>query len=86
MNIIVLNLDSKTDLEVAQAMRDTAKKLTDNAADFAGATPTPLQLTDGAKAAFVSGMHRGVLVAAVSAGIGAIVAWRYLPARATDAP
>jgi hypothetical protein len=34
--------------------------------------------------AFVSGMHRGVLFAAVATFIGAIVVFRYLPARGTD--
>ncbi len=47
-----------------------------------GLTTAAAQLAAGAKAAFVAGLHRGVLVAAASAGIGAVVAWRFLPARA----
>ena len=50
MNIIVLDLKTKTDLEKAQALRDTAQKLTDNAADFPSAAPTPAQLIAAATA------------------------------------
>jgi EmrB/QacA subfamily drug resistance transporter len=39
------------------------------------------QLVTGAKDAFVFGMHRGVLVGAAAALLGAVVAFRYLPAR-----
>ena len=35
--------------------------------------------------AFVAGMHRGVLFAAAATLIGAIVVFRYLPARGRDA-
>jgi MFS family permease len=42
------------------------------------------QLIDGAKEAYVSGMHRGVLVGAAAVWLGAIIALRWLPARATD--
>ena len=31
------------------------------------------------------GLHRGVLVAAAAALLGALIAFRYLPARAADA-
>jgi EmrB/QacA subfamily drug resistance transporter len=37
-----------------------------------------------AKDAFVAGMHRGMLVAVLAAGIGAVVAFMFLPARATE--
>lgn len=40
------------------------------------------QIVSGAKDAFMVGMHRGVLVAAAGALVGAIVVFRYLPARA----
>jgi len=40
------------------------------------------QIASGAKDAFMVGMHRGVLVAAAGALVGAIVVLRYLPARA----
>jgi hypothetical protein len=37
-----------------------------------------------AREAFVAGLHRGVLVAAFAAFVGAIVAAKWLPARAAD--
>ncbi|HJR26051.1 MAG TPA: MFS transporter, partial [Acidimicrobiales bacterium] len=43
-----------------------------------------LGLVEEAKEAFVSGLHRGVLVAAASALLGAAIAFRYLPARASE--
>jgi len=42
------------------------------------------EIAAGAKDAFVAGMHRGVLVAAAAALVGAIVAARWLPAHAPD--
>jgi EmrB/QacA subfamily drug resistance transporter len=42
------------------------------------------QLVQGAKDAYVAGMHRGVLVAAAAVLTGAVVALRWLPARAPD--
>jgi EmrB/QacA subfamily drug resistance transporter len=42
------------------------------------------QLAQGAKDAFVAGMHRGVLVAAGAALVGAVIAARWLPANAAD--
>jgi hypothetical protein len=42
------------------------------------------QLAQAAKDAFVAGMHRGVLVGAVAVAIGAIVAFKWLPARAPE--
>jgi Na+/melibiose symporter-like transporter len=42
------------------------------------------QLAQGAKDAFVAGMHRGLLVAAGAALVGAIIAARWLPANAAD--
>ena len=42
------------------------------------------QLAVAAKDAFVAGMHRGVLVGAVAVAIGAIVAFKWLPARASE--
>ena len=46
--------------------------------------PDILRLVDEAKGAFVTGLHRGVLVAAASALLGAAIALRYLPARAEE--
>jgi EmrB/QacA subfamily drug resistance transporter len=48
------------------------------------AAPQRGQLAQGAKDAFVAGMHRGVLVAAGAALVGAIIAARWLPANAAD--
>jgi hypothetical protein len=39
------------------------------------------ELVSGAKDAFVYGMHRGVLVGAAAAFLGAIIVFRWLPAR-----
>jgi EmrB/QacA subfamily drug resistance transporter len=41
------------------------------------------QLASAAKEAFIAGLHRGVVVASAAAALGALVAWRWLPARAT---
>ena len=42
------------------------------------------QLVDEAKEAFVSALHRGMLVAAAAAIIASVVTFRFLPARGTD--
>ena len=39
------------------------------------------QVADVAREAFVHAMSRGTVVVAVMAAIGALVAWRFLPAR-----
>jgi EmrB/QacA subfamily drug resistance transporter len=44
------------------------------------------QIATGAKDAFVYGLHRGVLVAAAAALLGAFIAFRWLPAREAPAP
>ena len=44
-----------------------------------------LEVADGARAAFVDGLHHGVLIAAAAALIGSVVAWRYLPAHESPA-
>jgi EmrB/QacA subfamily drug resistance transporter len=44
------------------------------------------ELVGGITDAFVSGMHRGLLVAAFAALLGALVAFRYLPAHALPEP
>jgi EmrB/QacA subfamily drug resistance transporter len=43
------------------------------------------QLASAAKDAFIAGLHRGVIVASAAALLGAFVAWRWLPARGTEA-
>ena len=44
------------------------------------------QLADAARQSFVDGMHAGVLVAAGAALLGALVVFRWLPARAPEPP
>jgi hypothetical protein len=44
------------------------------------------QIADVAREAFVAAMSRASIVTACVAAVGAIVAWRYLPARAADEP
>jgi EmrB/QacA subfamily drug resistance transporter len=44
------------------------------------------ELVVGAKEAFVYGMHRGVLVGAAAALLGAVIAFRYLPAHERPSP
>jgi hypothetical protein len=67
-----------------------AKESLGKALETAGNTSLPLsaaqrgELVQGAKDAFVTGMHHGVLVAAGAAFLGAIIALRWLPARAAD--
>jgi EmrB/QacA subfamily drug resistance transporter len=43
------------------------------------------QVADGARTAFVDGLHHGVLVAAAAALLGSFIAWRYLPANEAPA-
>jgi EmrB/QacA subfamily drug resistance transporter len=43
------------------------------------------QVADGARAAFVDGLHHGVLVAAGAALFASFIAWRYLPAHEAPA-
>ena len=50
MNTIALGLKGKTDLEIAQALRDTAQRLTDNAADFPNPLPSAADFVAGAQA------------------------------------
>jgi EmrB/QacA subfamily drug resistance transporter len=44
--------------------------------------PTANHLADAAREAFIAGVSKGLLVAIIAAAIGALVALRYLPARA----
>jgi Na+/melibiose symporter-like transporter len=67
---------------------DTAKEGLGQTFQIAGDPRVPLNagqrsdIVSGAKDAFVTGMHRGVLVAAAAAFLGAIIALRWLPAHA----
>ena len=49
-------------------------------------TDVAAELANGAKEAFVYGLHRGVLVGAAAAFLGAIIAFRWLPAEEAPAP
>ncbi|HTL85804.1 MAG TPA: DHA2 family efflux MFS transporter permease subunit, partial [Acidimicrobiia bacterium] len=67
-----------------------AKESLGKALETAGNSSLPLsvsqrgELVQGAKDAFVTGMHHGVLVGAAAAFLGAIIALRWLPAHAAD--
>src|SRR5690606_22937766 len=63
---------------------EVAEKGLGQALEVASRAPASLgaQLADAAKEAFVGGMHRGAVVAAVAVAIGAVVAYKWLPARA----
>jgi EmrB/QacA subfamily drug resistance transporter len=70
---------------------ETVDKLKDNLGEVAGFAADPKSplspvaresIFTGAKDAFVAGMHRGVLVGAAAAFLGALIAFIWLPARA----
>jgi hypothetical protein len=67
---------------------NVAKDGLGQALDVASRAPSNVadQLVAGAKEAFVYGLHRGVLVGAAAAFLGAIIAFRWLPAREAPAP
>jgi hypothetical protein len=44
------------------------------------------ELVVGAKDAFVFGLHRGVIVGAVAAFLGALIVFRWLPSRERPSP
>ena len=51
-----------------------------------GSDPLGAHVADAARAAFVDAMSRASIVTAGVAALGALVAWRYLPAHAIDTP
>ena len=55
---------------------------------LAGRAPVQFRgvIVADAKAAFVSGLHHAVIVAAIAAFVGFLIALRWLPARATEQP
>jgi EmrB/QacA subfamily drug resistance transporter len=64
---------------------NTAKEGLAQTFEVARANPAHTQqIINGAKDGFVTGMHRGVLVGAAAAFLGAIIALRWLPARAAQ--
>jgi EmrB/QacA subfamily drug resistance transporter len=62
---------------------DAAKRSLGGALIVAQQAHAP-QLVTTAKDAFVEGMHRGILVAVIAAALGAVVAFKWLPARGTE--
>jgi EmrB/QacA subfamily drug resistance transporter len=63
---------------------DAARESLGAAVQISGELGT--QVADAAREAFVHAMSRGSIVVACVAAIGALVAWRYLPARAPEQP
>jgi hypothetical protein len=88
-------LGSVTSSTYAHRISDAITTMPHNASDTARSSlggaltvaqhiggPTANHLADAARKAFVAGASKGLLVAIIAAGIGALVALRYLPARA----
>jgi EmrB/QacA subfamily drug resistance transporter len=67
---------------VPDALSDAAKESLGAAVHLPGAVGS--QIADAGREAFVHAMAWGSIVVAVIAAAGAIIAWRYLPARATS--
>ena len=61
---------------------DAARESLGAAIQISGEVGT--EVADAAREAFVHAMSRGSIVVAVVAGIGALIAWRYLPARGPE--
>jgi len=78
---------SLTGLGVSGPPLETAKDGLGQALEVANRAPDPLgaQIAHAAREAFMAGLHRGVLVASAAAAVGALVVFRWLPARAADA-
>ena len=81
--------DFLTNLGVPQAAVDAATSSLGGAARVAADPRVPAevgtQLMDMANQAFVEALHRGVLVAAIPTALGAVMAFRFLPASARAA-
>src|SRR4051812_43612347 len=75
------------DAGITGAPVEAAKDGLGQALAIAGELPAQLSTTvsDGAKSAFVDGLHYGVLVAAAAALVGAAIAFIYLPAHESPA-
>ena len=72
-------LDRALPADVPAPLADAARESVGAAVQMTGGVGT--QVADAAREAFVHAMSRGTIVVAVMAGIGALVAWRFLPAR-----
>ncbi|MDZ4827183.1 MAG: MFS transporter [Actinomycetota bacterium] len=79
--------DSLAGLGVEGEPADVAKEGLGQALRVAQEAPGSLgpQIASVARDAFMEGMHRGVLVGSIGALIGALVVFKWLPARAADA-
>jgi EmrB/QacA subfamily drug resistance transporter len=81
------NLDAKLPADVPAQVRDTADQSVGAALHVSaqlGRVGAPL--ADAARESFVYAMSRASLVTAAVAVVGALLAWRFLPARAATAP
>lgn len=72
-------LDGALPADVPTPLADAASESVGAAVQMTGGVGA--QVADAAREAFVHAMSRGTIVVAVMAGIGALVAWRFLPAR-----
>jgi MFS transporter, DHA2 family, multidrug resistance protein len=79
-NLLTDTLPTDVPAPVGAAARESL-----GAAVQAGATFRP-DVADAAREAFVTAMSRASLVVALVAALGAVVAWRYLPADDTAQP
>ena len=81
------NLDAKLPADVPTQVRDAADQSVGAALQVSaqlGRVGAPL--ADAARESFVYAMSRASLVTAAVAVVGALLAWRFLPARAAAAP
>ncbi len=82
----IANAISRSGVSVNHRALAQAKQGLGAALDLAAKAPVAsrAQLVADAREAFVTGMHHGVVVAAIAAFVGAAVVARWLPARAAD--
>jgi EmrB/QacA subfamily drug resistance transporter len=80
----VLDVLHASGAEASPEQSDRVKEGLGAAMEFASRTPgnVATAIVDGAREAFVAGMHRGAIVAAIAAFLGAIIVAIWLPARA----
>jgi EmrB/QacA subfamily drug resistance transporter len=70
---------------IPKVAADAAQNSLYGALEVAKKVPAPFDtaMRSAAKSAFVSGLHRGVIIAAVASAVGALIALLFLPASAT---
>jgi MFS transporter, DHA2 family, multidrug resistance protein len=86
-SLYATNLNSRLPANVPIPVRDAADQSVGAALQVSaqlGRVGAPL--ADAARESFVYAMSRASLVTAAVAAVGALLAWRFLPARATEAP